>query len=146
MHELWLTSEVVVGGCLFIVLVLGAVFARRRLIAHGKPLSVCALRARGQERWRFGLVRYGTSGLEWFTLTGIWLRPAKVWERSLLEFNAVRPLEPGEKPEVLIPGGAMKVDCTYRDEHFQLVLAKAQYTAVRYWLEASPPGRNVNVA
>lgn len=145
MHELWLTSEVLVGGCLFIVLVLGAVFSRRRLIARGKPLTVCALRAGGHDRWRFGLVRYGTSGLEWFTLTGISLRPAKVWERTLLEFNAVRPLEPGEKPEVLIPG-AMRVDCTYRDAQFELALAKAQYTAVRSWLEASPPGRNVNVA
>jgi Protein of unknown function (DUF2550) len=145
-HELWLTSELLVGGCLFItVLVLGAVFARRRLIARGKPLTVCALRAGGEDRWRFGLVRYGTSGLEWFTLTGISLRPAKVWERALLEFNAVRPLEPGEKPEVLIPG-AMRVDCTYRDTQFEVALAKAQYTAVRYWLEAAPPGQNVNVA
>jgi hypothetical protein len=90
-------------------------------------------------------VRYGTSGLEWFTLTGLSLRPARVWERTRLEFNTVSPLDPGEKPEVLIPG-AMRVDCTYRDEHFELALAKAQYTAVRYWLEASPPGHNVNVA
>lgn len=146
MDELWLTSELIVGGCLFItVLVLGVVFARRRLIAHGKPLTVCALRARGQDRWRFGLVRYGTSGLEWFTLTGLSLRPARVWERTTLEFNTVGPLDPGEKPEALIPG-AMKVDCTYRDDHFELALARAQYTAVRSWLEASPPGRNVNVA
>lgn len=146
MHELWLTSELLVGGCLFMtVLVLGAVFVRRRLIARGKPLTVCALRVPGQDRWRFGLVRYGTIGLEWFTLTGISLRPAKVWERTLLEFNAVRPLEPGEKPEALIPG-AMRVDCTYRDAQFELALAKAQYTAVRYWLEASPPGHSVNVA
>lgn len=146
MHELWLASEILVGGALFItVLVLGAVFARRRLIARGKPLTVCALREQGQDRWRFGLVRYGASGLEWFTLTGISLRPARVWERTQLEFNAVRPLEPGERPEVLIPG-AMKVDGIHRGSHFELALAQAQYTAVRSWLEASPPGRNVNVA
>ena len=92
MHELWLTGELLVGGCLFIVVaVLGAVFIRRRLIARGKPLTVCALREPGERRWRFGLVRYGATGLEWFKLAGISLRPARRWERSLLEFGAGQP-------------------------------------------------------
>ena len=114
MHQLWLTSELLVGGCLFIVVfVLGVIFTRRRVIAHGKPLTVCALRESGDGKWRFGLVRYGATGLEWFKLTGISLRPARRWDRSLLEFGAGRPLESGERPEILI-GGAIKVDCAYR--------------------------------
>lgn len=146
MHELWLTSELLVGGCLFIVVfVLGAIFIRRRVIARGKPLTVCALRESGDGPWRLGLVRYGTTGLEWFTLTGISLRPARRWERSLLQFGAGRPLETGERPEVLI-AGAIKVDCTYRDARFEIALAQAPYTALRSWLEASPPGRNFYVA
>jgi hypothetical protein len=144
-HELWLTSEFVVGGCLFIVVfVLGAVFSRRRLIARGKPLTVCALREADDDRWRFGLVRYGATGLEWFTLAGIALRPARRWERTLLEFGASRPLEAGERPESLIPG-ALRVDCSYREARFELALDEAPYTALRSWLEASPPGRNINV-
>jgi Protein of unknown function (DUF2550) len=143
---LWLTSELLVGGCLFTVaFVLGAIFVRRRLIAHGKPLTVCALRESGDGPWRFGLVRYRATGLEWFTLAGISLRPAKRWERSVLQFGSGRPLETGEKPEILIPG-AMKVDCNYRAERFELALAQAPYTALRSWLEASPPGRNFYVA
>ena len=146
MNGLWLTSEVLVGACLFvIVVVLGSVFARRRLIARGKPLTVCALRESVDGPWRFGLVRYGATGLEWFTLAGISLRPAKRWERSVLRFGSGRPLETGEKPEILIPG-AMKVDCNYRAERFELALAQAPYTALRSWLEASPPGRNFYVA
>ena len=146
MHELWLTSEWLVGGCLFIVIfLLGVVFIRRRLIARGKPLTVCALRESGDGPWRLGLVRYGATGLEWFTLTGISLRPARRWERSLLQFGAGRPLETGERPEVLI-AGAVKVDCTYRDARFEIALAQAPYTALRSWLEASPPGRNFYVA
>ena len=146
MPDLWLASEVLVGACLFVAgLVLGAVFVRRRLIARGKPLTVCGLREHDEDHWRYGFVRYGTTGLEWFTLAGIGLRPARRWERSLLEFGACRPLEDGAKPEVLLPGG-IRVDCTYRDERFEIVLAQAQYTALRSWLEASPPGRNVNVA
>ena len=146
MNGLWLTSELLVGCCLFTVaFVLGAIFARRRLIARGKPLTVCALRDSGDGPWRFGLVRYGATGLEWFTLAGISLRPAKRWDRSVLEFGAGRRLETGEKPEILIPG-AMKVDCSYRAERFELALAQGPYTALRSWLEASPPGRNFYVA
>jgi hypothetical protein len=145
-HELWLTSELLVGGCLFVVVfVLGAVFIRRRLIARGKPLTVCALREPDDGRWRFGLVRYGTTGLEWFKLAGISLRPARRWERSLLAFGVGRRLEVGERPEILI-GGAMKVDCSYREARFEIALAQAPYTALRSWLEASPPGRNFYVA
>jgi hypothetical protein len=145
-HDLWLTSEVLVGGCLFLIaFVLGAIFVRRRVIARGKPLTVCALRESDDGRWRFGLVRYGTTGLEWFTLLGISLRPARRWDRGLLHFGAGRPLESGERPEVLIPG-AMRVDCTYREARFEIALAPGPYTALRSWLEASPPGRNFYVA
>jgi hypothetical protein len=135
-----------VGGALFIVAaVLGAVFTRRRLIARGEPLMVCALREQGDRRWRFGLARYGTTGLEWFTLLGLSLRPARHWERGLLNIRASRPLEPGERPEILIPG-AMRVECRYRRTPFETALARAPYAALRSWLEASPPGRGVNVA
>jgi len=145
-HDLLLTSEVLVGGALFIVAaVLGAVFIRRRLIARGKPLMVCALREPSDQRWRFGLARYGTTGLEWFTLLGFSLRPARLWERGLLDIGVGRLLEPGERPEILIPA-AMRVECRYRQARFEIALAQAPYTALRSWLEASPPGRGVNVA
>ena len=145
MNDLLLTGELLVGGCLLIgIIVLGSVFIRRRLIARGKPLTVCALREPGDDKWRFGLVRYGTTGLEWFTLAGVSLRPARRWERALLEFGASEHLPVGERPEILI-GGALRVDCAYRGEHFELALARAPYTALRSWLEASPPGRSVKV-
>jgi len=141
-----LTGELLVGGVLFIVvLALGAVFTRRRLIARGNPLTVCALREPGDRRWRFGLARYGPTGLEWFTLAGLSLRPARHWERTLLDIGAGQPLAPGERPEILIPA-AMKADCRYGQTRFEIALARAPYTALRSWLEAAPPGHNVNVA
>lgn len=146
MAELRLTSELLVGGCLFIVVaVLGAVFIRRRLIARGKPLTVCALREPGDRRWRFGLLRYGTTGLEWFTLAGLSVRPARQWDRTLLDIGAGKSLESGERPEILIPA-AIRLDCGHREARFEIALARAPYTALRSWIEASPPGRNVNVA
>lgn len=146
MNELWLTGELLVGGCLFIVVFgLGSVFLRRRVIARGKTLTVCVLREPDDGRWRFGLVRYGTTGLEWFTLTGISLRPARRWERSLLQFGASQVMAAGERPAILI-AGATRVHCRYRDQRFEIALAQAPYTALRSWLEASPPGRNFYVA
>jgi hypothetical protein len=146
MHGLLLTSELLVGGALLIVLlVLGVTFTRRRVIAHGKPLTVCALREPADPRWRFGFARYGTTELEWFTLSGLSLRPARRWERTELDFGTGQPLAPSERPEILIPS-AWSVDCSYREESFDLALAQAPYTALRSWLEAMPPGYNVNVA
>jgi hypothetical protein len=145
-HGLLLTSEVLVGGALFIVLaVLGAIFTRRRLIAGGKPLTVCALREPADHRWRFGFARYGTTGLEWFTLGGLSLRPARRWERTVLDIGTGQPLVPCERPEILIPS-AWRVGCCYHQESFEIALAQAPYTALRSWLEAVPPGHNVNVA
>lgn len=146
MPDLLLTSEMLVGGALLIAAaMLGLIFTRRRLIARGKPLTVCALREPGDKRWRFGLARYGTTGLEWFTLLGLSLRPARHWDRGLLNIGAGQPLEPGERPEILIPE-AMRVDCRYREDRFEIALSLAPYTALRSWLEASPPGRSVYVA
>lgn len=146
MYGLLLTSEVLVGGALFIVLtILGATFARRRLIAGGEPLTLCALREPADPRWRFGFARYGTTGLEWFTLWGLSLRPARQWERTVLDIGTGQPLAPSERPEILIPS-AWRVDCCYRQESFEIALAQAPYTALRSWLEAVPPGHNVNVA
>ena len=141
-----LTGELLVGGVLFVIgAVLGAVFTRRRLIARGHPLTLCALREPGDRRWRFGLARYGPTALEWFTLAGLSLRPARQWERTLLDIGAGHPLAPGERPEILITA-AMKADCHYRQARFEIALARAPYTALRSWLEAAPPGHNVNVA
>lgn len=146
MHGLLITGELLVGGCLIIILVvLGTIFTRRRLIARGKPLTVCALREPGDNRWRFGLARYGTTGLEWFTLGGMSLRPARRWERTVLDIGTGQPLVPSERPEILIPS-AWKVDCCYGQDSFEIALAQAPYTALRTWLEASPPGHNIYVA
>ncbi len=146
MDGLLLTSELLVGGALFIIAaILGSIFTRRRLIARGKPLTVCALREPGDHRWRFGLARYGPTGLEWFTLGGLSLRPARQWERTVLDIGSGQPLAPGERPEILITA-ALRVECTYRGETFEIAIAQASYTALRSWLEASPPGHNANVA
>ena len=141
-----LTGEMLVGGLLFTGLAfLGSVFARRRLIGRGKSLTVCALREPGDRRWRFGLARYGSTRLEWFTLWGLSLRPARRWERAILVVGTGQPIVPSERPEILIPS-AWRVECIYGQESFEIALAQARSTALRSWFETRPPGHNVYVA
>jgi Protein of unknown function (DUF2550) len=145
-RQLLLSTELLVGVCvLAVVLYLAWTFARRRLIAHGEPLTLCAIRDNGQGPWRFGLARYASGRVEWFPLGGVRVRPSRRWERTRLEIGSPRPLDPREKPTALIKG-AVGVGCAHRLERFDLAMAPGPYTALRSWLEASPPGRNVNVA
>lgn len=146
MRQLLLSSELLIGACvLTVALFLAWTFARRRIIARGKPLTLCAMRNDAQSSWRYGLSRYGSSQVEWFPLGGLRVRPARRWDRTRLEIGAPRRLDPREKPTALIHQ-AVGVGCAHDGDQFELAMAPGPYTALRSWLEASPPGRNVNVA
>ena len=94
MRQLLLSSELLIGACvLTVALFLAWTFARRRIIARGKPLTLCAMRNDAQSSWRYGLSRYGSSQVEWFPLGGLRVRPARRWDRTRLEIGAPRRLE-----------------------------------------------------
>ena len=141
--SLVVSAEIVVG--VLVLLVLGAllyIFVRRRLLASGAPLMLCALQAPGRRDFRLGLLRFSGGSLEWYTLVGPSPRPSRQWERPRLELGPPLPLEHA------ISGlqEAVSVECRYGSESFRLALAPTAYTAMRSWLESSPPGFNVNVA
>ena len=138
-----ISVEVLVGvlaACL--VLGLGFVFVRRRLLGAGAPVMLCALQPHGRGQFRLGLLRLAGSTLEWFTVTGPSLRPSRSWERARLELDA--PAR-SQHPIAGLPE-SVEVRCHYGTDSFALALAPAAYTAMRSWLESSPPGFNVNVA
>ncbi|MDN5797975.1 MAG: DUF2550 domain-containing protein [Intrasporangium sp.] len=139
------STEIVIGILLVAVaLVLVVTYARRRYIAHGQPLTVCAVRPESVKRWRLGLIKFGDNALEWYALGGVSVRPRHRWARQSLLLETPGPLPPGESIPV-IPA-AQRVPCTSGSERFDLALAHADYTALRSWQEAAPPGYNVNVA
>ena len=138
-----ISVEVVVGvlaACLVLALVF--IFVRRRLLGSGAPVMLCAVQDEGQAQFRLGLLRLAGSTLEWFTVTGPSLRPSRSWERARLQLEGpVRSTHPvAGLPE------SVQVRCHYGSDSFALALAPAAYTAMRSWLESSPPGFNVNVA
>lgn len=145
MGELVLPTELVVGALLALVLLVAvATYARRRAIARGEPLVVCAVRDVDASRWRLGLARYGQSGLDWFTLAGISIRPARRWARSSLEIGPPRSPARGDRLDIL--PDAVVVTCAADGSRFDLALAPGPHTALRSWVEASPPGEHLHVA
>jgi len=126
------------------LLVAGIVFVwlRRRYISGGKPLMLCAISV-GDGRWRLGLARIAGDRLDWFSVIGPSLRPAHAWVRHDLDLGAPHRL--GEAVPGL-PPDAVTVSGRSRSTHYELAMSPPAYTALRAWLESSPPGFNVNVA
>lgn len=118
------------------------VWIRRRYISGGKPVMLCAI-STGDRRWRLGLARIAGDRLDWFSVVGPSLRPAHAWVRHDLDLGAPHRLVeavPG------LPSDAVCVTGRSRTTNYELALSPAAYTALRAWLESSPPGFNVNVA
>lgn len=150
MGELILPTELLVGVLALLLLLAGAVFTRRQVIARGEPLILCGLRERGSHRWQVGLARYSTNSLYWYTLAGPSFRPRRRWPRRLLEVTSTHGApwgrqEPAHQSLAVMPQ-AMVIDCECAGQHFQLALDHGPHTALVSWLEASPPGFGLHVA
>ncbi|HET8601029.1 MAG TPA: DUF2550 domain-containing protein [Segeticoccus sp.] len=144
-RDLLLSVEGLVAAVIALLLLfLLGTYLRRRAIARGRPLVLCAIRDPQETRWKFGLARYGSSGLDWFRLGGVSVRPAYHWSRGRLDLEVPRRLEGADRLSILPE--AIAVPCRHGDSNFELALAPASYTALRSWLESSPPGLGVNVA
>jgi hypothetical protein len=131
---------------LVVLLVVGAltfVWACRRFISgDGRPVMLCARRQGDAGRWRLGLARLSSDRFEWFSIVGPSLRPEVSWLRGELDLGAPTPLAdpiPGLAEPVAVQGHAGAASSEF-------AFVPAAYTAVRAWLESSPPGYNVNVA
>lgn len=134
-----LVLAVVVGAVLLSLLY---VWLRRRWISGGKPLMLCAV-STGRHRWRLGLARIAGDNLDWFSVVGPSLNPEHSWMRHELDLGAPKPLA---DPVPGLPVDAVSVSGISANSDYQLAMSPAAYTALRAWLESSPPGFNVNVA
>ena len=84
----------------------------------------------------------GPSGSSGSASSGRRCDPEVSWLRGELDLGIATPLAdpiPGLAEPVAVQGSA-------GDESCEFAFVPAAYTAVRAWLESSPPGYNVNVA
>lgn len=145
MSRVLVTAEIVIGACAALAIAfLFVVFARRRILARGGNLVMCALQRDEHSRWKPGLLRFDDAHLAWFPLFGVSLRPRHCWERTGLELgngNPVRAAQPRAAEEAQIVRA--RLSGTERRKgrgSVELGLAHAPYTALRSWVEASSPG------
>ena len=145
MSQVLITVEIVVGTCAILALAfLVVLFVRRRVLARGSDLIMCAVRRDERGRWKPGLLRFDDSSLAWFPLFGIRLRPRHRWDRAGLELTNGRrvdtaPTRGGDEGQTVL--AQLHGRERGRGEgSIELALADAPYTALRSWVEASPPG------
>jgi len=137
------TAEIVLAVAFALVLfAVVFVWVRRRYIAGGQPLMVCAL-STPEGRWRLGLAKIAGEELDWFSVVGPSLRPERSWARHDLDLGAPQRLA---DPVPGLPQDAVTVTGRSGEREYDLALSRPAYTALRAWLESSPPGFNVNVA
>lgn len=141
--EVLIAAEVVVGTCLAVaLLILAFVFVRRRLLARGGDLMLCALRPEAQARWTAGLLRCEDVLVAWFPLLGFRLRPDYCWDRQGLDLTGMTGVGPNEP----LDAGSVRAVLTGTPigrgpARVELALAQDPYTALRAWIEATPPER-----
>lgn len=137
------TAEVVVGACLLAAIAaLTFIFVRRRLLARGGDLMLCALRLSAQARWRAGLLRFDDDGIAWLPLLGFTLRPAYCWERQGLELGGFAQMGPGDAFDAGSVHAVLEgVPLGRGPRRAELALGQDPYTALRAWVEATPPER-----
>lgn len=129
-----------IGAALLVVLVLLvlAIYLRRRYIARGAALILCAERAVGSTTWRPRLARYDRASLDLFSLGGIGVHPLRSVERGMSGLVSVASLPREEWPALMDDPVVLR--CRAMGETFDLAVPRAHYTALRSWLESSPPG------
>lgn len=133
-----LMSVEVVTGALILVAGFGVLFLyiRRQIIAGGQPLVMCALRTEAAQPWRLGLLRFGATTLDWFSVAGPSLRPTRSWRRRGLAFGLTQPTG-DEIPGLIDP---LTILGTSDGGDFQLAMGRDALNATRSWAESAPPG------
>jgi hypothetical protein len=137
------TAEIVAGACLAAALLaLAFIFARRRLLARGGDLMLCDLRPAATAHWRAGLLRFDDASIAWIPLLGVTLRPAYCWDRQGLDLGSLAELAPGQRLEAGTVHAFLEGTPVSRGpRRVELALGSDPYTALRAWLEATPPER-----
>jgi len=135
---------------LLVILLLLAVilFAlRRRLLQRHVGTFDCSVRLDGgapDAGWVFGIARYAGDCVQWYRVFSYSPRPREVITRNEIEVVERRIPEDHEELELL--SGAIVLACTQHGRPIELAMSEDALTGFLSWLEAAPPGQNVNVA
>jgi hypothetical protein len=133
-------AVVVAVAALVIVLALGGLFLRRRILQRQGAFDMC-LRV-GRNRWGggwvFGIGRYRGDDVEWFRTLSYGGRPKWSSPRSDLNVTDRRAPDPEEAYD--LPAGHVVFVCATRAGSLEVSMSEGASMAFLAWLEAAPPG------
>jgi uncharacterized protein DUF2550 len=146
-HGLLIPLEVVVAVLAVTAFLLISVAARRRFLTRGVGAFDCSLRYGERHQgtgWRLGVARYEADRIDWYRIFSASPRPGTSLVRAELLVQERRRPSGAESFAVL--AGSIIARCRYRGDEVELAMTDQAYTGFAAWLEAAPPGQNVNVA
>lgn len=133
-----------------VLLGLGAllgVAVRRWVLQRSGGTFDCSLRdssAPAGKGWTLGLARYATDTVEWYRVFSLSPRPRRVVCRPGMTVLSRRQPAGPEVFTLLI--GPVIVECDSGGRVLELAMSEGALTGFLSWLEAAPPGQDVNVA
>jgi hypothetical protein len=136
---------IIAAALLLLVLAAMLVAARRTLLERGGGNVECGLRRPGRDKtWRLGLASYQPDELRWHRIFGFGLRPDEVFARRTLDVLSRRQPTPAETaslgPDIVV------IECKAGEypEPLELAMGESALTGFLAWLEATPPGSDLN--
>jgi Protein of unknown function (DUF2550) len=125
---------------LVIVLALGGLFFRRRVLQRSGGFDMC-LRvspAGWGGGWVFGIGRYRVDDVEWFRTFSYGARPK--WSSRRSELTVVDRRAPDPEEAYELPAGHIVLVCQVGNGSLEVSMSEAASMAFLAWLEAAPPG------
>src|SRR4051794_22824990 len=150
MHGLLIPLEVVVAVFVVTAALLLGVVSRRRFLTRDVGAFDCSLRFGGGSAgsagkgWRLGVARYEADRIDWYRVFSVSPRPGASLVRAELDVQDRR--RPSGQESFAVLAGSIIARCRYRGSEVELAMTEQAYTGFASWLEAAPPGQNVNVA
>jgi hypothetical protein len=138
----WVAAVVAVIA-LAIVLALGGLFFRRRVLQREGGFDMCLHVGRNtwSGGWVFGVGRYRGDDVEWFRTFSYGARSKWSSRRSDLTVADRRTPDPEEAYE--LPAGHIVLVCQVGDQSIEVSMSEAASMAFLAWLEAAPPGEHL---
>jgi hypothetical protein len=136
-------AVVVAVLALAIVLALGGLFLRRRVLQREGGFDMCLRvgRTAWGGSWVFGVGRYRGDDVEWFRTFSYGARPKWSSRRAVLDVVDRRTPDPEEAYD--LPSGHIVLVCKVGDRSLEISMSEAASMAFLAWLEAAPPGEHL---
>lgn len=107
--------------------------------------TYCGFRRDAQEPWLVGTLSYETDRLVYSKPGGRFASATHQWDRYGLDVSIGASINGADVAQQLRGVDMVSVPCLFKGEKFELAVTTGRYTALRSWVEAVPPGSNVNV-